>query len=465
MSPGRPRICKKYALGKNPPVGYTWLVTRSGPSPQHLWKGERRKAGMDIAQLKNRDIHLWGARQLGLSLFEALDRQGLTPTAFLDSSRALQGRRVLGRPVLAPETLLDRPAGAEGRPFFIVITSGFYYPEIAERCRAAGLADGQDFIAAAELQRFDYQIDVAGTCNLRCLSCPRGNFHPQPAKGFMSPDSFARVLDKIRRDDPFVGAVALYNFGEPLLHPDLPEIIGLARAAGVRTAVSSNLNFRLDFAPAVAAGPAWFRVSTSGWGDSYEVTHTGGRWPLFLKNLRRLRDLRAEHAPDMDVEVFYHIYRDRHDDFRKMRDLCAELDFTLRLRHAALAPLDLVMEVAKGRPLPPEAEATRRLQTLPIDEALELAREQRHLPCPYQRCLWITWDRRVRQCMEWFGPDLDLFPDFLETPLDGIAAAREDRGLCRRCQAEALHRCYLIYGDESLIEKRGTLAAAGGSGL
>jgi len=413
------------------------------------------------SRLAGRRIYLWGARQLGFSVRQALTRAGLSPAAFLDRSPDLIGRRVDGLPVLDPAEILDNPGADKGpgrEGAFIIITSGFFYTEIAARCRAAGLIEGRDFLEAAKLQRFDYQIDVSGACNLRCISCPRGNFRPQPPAGFMSPETFEAVLDKIQREDPLVGAVALYNFGEPLLHPRLPELIRLARGRGILSAVSTNLNFQLDFSEVVKAGPAWFRVSTSGWGDSYEVTHTGGRWPLFLANLTHLAELRDELAPDLNVEVFYHIYRDRRDDFLKMRDLCEGLGFTLRLRHAALAPLDVVMDVVRGRPLSPEAEATRALQILPIEEALELARQQRELPCPYLRCLWITWDLKVRQCMEWFGPELDLRPDFLSASLEEISAARAESPHCRECRAEALHRCYVVYGDETLIEERQSLA-------
>ena len=47
----------------------------------------------------------------------------------------------------------------------------------------------------------------------------------------MSPEIFDQILAKILREDPLVGAVALYNFGEPLLNPKLPEIIRRARAS------------------------------------------------------------------------------------------------------------------------------------------------------------------------------------------------------------------------------------------
>lgn len=410
----------------------------------------------DISEkLKGRKIYLWGARQLGLSLRQALTRQGLAVRAFLDQSPDLIGRPVEGLPVFKPEDIVENLDGG-----FILITSGFFYTEIAAQCEAAGLVRGRDFLAAADVQRFDYQIDISGSCNLFCISCPRGNFSPQPPKGFMSVENFEAVLDKIQREDPLAGAVALYNFGEPLLHPELPQLIELARQRGILCAVSTNLNFYLDLTEVVKAAPAWFRVSTSGWGESYEITHTGGQWPLFLANLKRLARLRDAYSPGLNVEVFYHIYKGRQADYVKMRGLCEDLGFTLRVRHAALAPLDTVMDFVKGRPLSPAAQRTRALQILPLEEAVEMARQQKDLPCPYQRCLWITWDLKVRQCMEWFGADLDLLPNFLKAPIDEISAARAASEHCRYCQSEALHRCYVVYGDETLIEKRQSLAAA-----
>lgn len=403
-------------------------------------------------RLRGREVYLWGARQDGLSMCRVLERLGLRPAGFVDSSVSLQGRYVLDYPVHAPETVLARSP----RPY-IIITSPFFADEIAERCSAAGFSAPEDFVSHGEIQRFDYQIDISGPCNLRCISCPQGNFPVQGTSGFMAAGTFARVLDKILREDPFVGAVSLYNWGEPLLNPQLPEILRIAEEKAVHTAISSNLNIARDFSEVIKARPTWFRVSVSGFGpSSYEVTHTGGSWPLFLANLRRLRELKEEFHPELQVEVFYHIYRHNNgEEFQRMRALCEELGFTFRFRHAALAPLENIEAVIEGRPLSAAAQRTRELQILPVEEAMAIARSQKERPCFYQRCLWITWDLRVAQCMEWFSPELSLVPgDFLATPLAQIAAARQESDFCRRCKERAIHRCYVVYGDEKLVHER-----------
>ena len=76
-----------------------------------------------------------------------------------------------------------------------------------------------------EAATYLYAIDIVGTCNLRCPTCPVGNFPAADRpKGFMAPDLFERILAKIRVDAVVAEPeVWLFNWGEPLLHPQLPE--------------------------------------------------------------------------------------------------------------------------------------------------------------------------------------------------------------------------------------------------
>ncbi len=399
----------------------------------------------------DRDLYFWGARH-GYGMCGVFDRLGLKPKGFIDSSTALVGQKMLGYPVYLPDKILG---GSANKPY-VVITSSFFADEISEQCRKYGLVDEEDFIPFTKIQHFDYQVDVSGVCNLRCISCPRGNMPRHPAAGFMSAATYRKVLDKILREDPFTGVVTLYNWGEPLLNEDLPEIVRLSNERGVLAAVSSNLNVRKDFSDVIRARPMWFRVSVSGYGKSYEVTHTGGAWDLVVENMNRLKKWREEFHPDMIVEIFYHIYNhNNRDDFQKMRRFCEEMGFTFRFRHAALAPLDNILAVIEGREISPEAKRTMDLQILPVSEAMEIARTQRERECCYERCLWITWDGKVAQCMEWYADGRTLVPGgFLGTPIDEIIASRRNSDFCKRCKADAIHRCYVVYGDEELIRKR-----------
>jgi len=398
-----------------------------------------------------RDLYFWGARH-GYGMLRVFQRLGFTAKGFIDSSPSLVGQSVLGVPISLPAQVIgpDKP-----KPY-VVITSSFFADEISDQCRQLGLVDELDFIVFTRIQRFDYQVDISGLCNLRCVSCPRGNMPTQPNAGFMSAENFRAVLDKILREDPFTGVVTLYNWGEPLLNPQLPEILRIANERSVLTALSSNLNIRTDFSEVVKAKPMWFRISVSGYGPAYERTHTGGSWDLLLRNMHLLKQYREQYHPEMVVEMFYHIYKHNNTtDFKAMKELCESLGFTFRYRHAALAPLDNVAAVIDGRPISEAARAAMDMQILPVHEAMDLARQQKDQECFYQRCMWITWDMYVAQCMEWYADGRKLVPGaFLDTPLADIARARQTNAFCDACKERAIHRCYVVYGDEKLIATR-----------
>ncbi|NEV60544.1 radical SAM protein [Thiorhodococcus minor] len=410
------------------------------------------------ALIGDRTVHIWGARHDGYAAHNVLARHGIGTEGFVDSSLSMQGERVFGKPVMLPA---DFFAGATLRTAFIVIASGFHADEIAAQCLRHGFRADRDFVVQSELRLFNYQVDISGSCNLRCISCPRGNFDEHRPKGFMSAAVYRELIEKILRDDPYTGIITLYNWGEPLLNRDLPEIVTITNEYGLLSAISSNLSFRLDFEPVVAARPTWFRISVSGWEGSYEVTHTGGNWTRLMENVYRLAEYRDRHHPGMMVEVFYHIYGHNRDDILRWQALCNELGFVLRYRHAALAPLDNIESVIDGRPINERVRSTMGLQALQVEDVMHRAYAERQRPCYYERHLWINWDLAVAHCMEWYRPDLNLVEgSFLDVTADELIAARDGSQFCARCKARGIHRCFVVYSDEKLIAERNSIPFA-----
>ena len=90
--------------------------------------------------------------------------------------------------------------------------------------------------------KFSFVIDVIGTCNLSCPSCPVGNFQEaRNASGVMAPELLEQILKKAESECS-VEYIALYNWTEPLLHPALPKLIRTVHDHGFRCFLSSNLN-------------------------------------------------------------------------------------------------------------------------------------------------------------------------------------------------------------------------------
>lgn len=408
-----------------------------------------------IHRIAGRAVYIWGARHEGYAAKLALSRHGIPAAGYIDSSPALHGASAFGLSITSPVSFFSHQATHNA---FIIIASGFFADEISNSCLAEGWIINQDFAVYGDLRRFNYQVDVAGMCNLKCISCPRGNWPRHRKPGCMSAATYQKLVDKILQDDPWTGIITLYNWGDPLLNPALPDIINITRSKGLLSAISSNLAMKMDFRPVIQAGPDWFRISNSGWDQNYETTHTGAKWDVFYANCLKLAEYRTEYHPEMIVEFFFHIYDHNRNDFHRIQAFCQKLDFVLRYRHAALAPLDNIELVIDGKPLTYAAAQTRSLQFLGVEEVMGIARAERNRPCFYMDHLWIDWDLSIAHCMEWYDPSLKLLDkDFLSASLDEIETTRRTSVHCRTCMEKGIHRAYCVYGDEKLIAAKSSI--------
>ena len=76
-------------------------------------------------------------------------------------------------------------------------------------------------------------VEITNVCNLRCSFCPG----TKRRQGFMTAEDFRSIAEKFR------GAVQylyLHVMGEPLLHPELAQILSTAAELGFRVCVTTN---------------------------------------------------------------------------------------------------------------------------------------------------------------------------------------------------------------------------------
>lgn len=403
----------------------------------------------ELAELVGgRDIYIWGGAFVGQGIWRGLTRHGFEPRAFLDQSPRFENKTLQGLPVFSPEAAL---APEEAGKNFIITASGHFEHEMRRSCLDAGLLEGRDFLSFNELVPMQPTVDVSGVCNLRCQGCARGNMDERPPAGFMEPETFKLVLDKLLQEIPFLGTVQLYIWGEPLLNRHLSEMLRLVRSRGLYSIVSTNLNVKVDLEEFVRSEPSLLRLSASGWGPSYELTHTGGDWELFHRNLLKIAELRRSLAPEMSVELYYHLYRhNRGEDFNKMRALTEEAGFVFRPIWGCLYPWDNLMRLFTGPPLTDTAREHCRLLLGDLEAILKDARENPGTPCSQVRCLPINWNLEVLGCGGYYLPR--LADNYLETPLAEIVRRKMSSKLCRDCDHYGIHRVNNPFVEDRLAE-------------
>lgn len=313
----------------------------------------------------------------------------------------------------------------------------------------------------AKMDFFIYNIEIVGACNLKCPSCPVGNIPASELgqsrpKGFMAKDNFYRILDKIRREHPVAPntLVRLFNWGEPILHPQIGDFISAVNAAGFRSSLSTNLNNVKNLEAVVKASPSEFIISLSGYNQQvYSQTHRGGDIETVKQNMHALHQMRQEYDSSFMVAVAYHAYRHNCGcDFSQMRQLCEQLGFHFHAYWAWFSPLEKLLGYLDGDSLPEDEALLRMLVVDPREQVQVVKRNAtRNSDCVLRSdAVNIGVDGSVELCCAAYDPSSTVAPDFLQISHKEIQARRYRSPLCTPCMEKRVHQLYGNVGYEEL---------------
>ena len=140
-------------------------------------------------------------------------------------------------------------------------------------------------------------VDPMNACQLACPGC----VHSARSKelrlfdwdpGVLSEPLFA---DFMRRYGPYAIETDFYNYGEPLLNPNTPKFIRIAKTYLARTTVSTNMSVKhFDAEAYITSGLDYITLSIDGATQStYEKYRRKGDLEAVFRNVRSLS--RPEH--------------------------------------------------------------------------------------------------------------------------------------------------------------------------
>lgn len=301
-----------------------------------------------------------------------------------------------------------------------------------------------------------FWIDIAGTCNLRCPSCAVGNFQksdfagPVRHVGFMDLAYFQKALRKIKDENPDdVCRIEIYNWGEPLLHPEIAAFIReINKYPKFLCGISSNLSHKhMDLEGALRAEPRTFRISLSGFrASSYSQTHVRGDIELVKANMVRIREIITKYKLKTMVSVAYHVYRhNAGDELEEMRQFCEKLNFVLTPNWANFYPLEKLERYFEGKASAMEKDLIGKLVFSP-EEHLEYARPFKNQPCKLQDHTVINHDGSVGLCCATFDPANNIAANFLEVSAPILMDIKYKHPTCDRCIASGYHGMMCGYG-------------------
>ena len=151
-------------------------------------------------------------------------------------------------------------------------------------------------------------VELTNYCDLQCPVCPTGLRSVKRKPRAFDTGMFARLMDEV---GPFLLTMSLWGWGEPLLHPQLREMLRIAAQFPVQSLLSTNgqtLNKEKVIHALVDFPPAHLIVAIDGLTDATNgVFRVGARLAPVLAGVRRLAEIKKQKGMVFPILHMRHI--------------------------------------------------------------------------------------------------------------------------------------------------------------
>jgi MoaA/NifB/PqqE/SkfB family radical SAM enzyme len=165
------------------------------------------------------------------------------------------------------------------------------------------------------------QIEPTVHCNLECVMC--ANPISSRKKRHMSLSEFKKIVDGM----PHLKKMSLVGAGEPLMNPELFDMITYAKSRGIMIGFATNAML-LDEASSkniLESGADWLNISIdSADRDRYEAIRKGAKLETVKKNIKRFMEMKGK-SPAPDVSVWFVMMRENLTDLPDVIELSKSL--------------------------------------------------------------------------------------------------------------------------------------------
>ena len=160
-------------------------------------------------------------------------------------------------------------------------------------------------------------IEVSSKCQLKCTHCFR-QYMDIGENDFMSMSMYKNIITECGRHKLFTLKFSMR--GEPLMHPNIVEMVVLAKQAGIKEVwINTNGGMITEklACEIIKAGTDWITVSFDGLNKTYESIRIPLQFKDSLKKLKILRKARDKLKADtlLNVQTLWSAIKDNPDEY------------------------------------------------------------------------------------------------------------------------------------------------------
>ena len=170
------------------------------------------------------------------------------------------------------------------------------------------------------------QIEPTNLCNLACTVCPSGRNELNRERRHMTLDEFRSVIDDM---EDYLLFLVMWDWGEPLLNPQLPAMIRYASDRDIRTVTSTNGHFSDDesfLEDLLTSGLSTMIVAIDSLSEeSYEMYRRKGSLTRALDGLKKIIAIRNRTGAKTEIVLRMVIMKQNEHELSVMRKTAKEI--------------------------------------------------------------------------------------------------------------------------------------------
>lgn len=378
----------------------------------------------------SRDTYVWGGGELALAVITSLKKSGVNCKGILNTSNSLIGRSMFHHKIHHP-----RDALKDKNQSFVVIATQEYKARAIESCIKAGFETAKDFLTYLLIPRPEAIVEISEDVEFH--EPQTDSLTAMESVSCMPLQRYATILEKLCDDYPLLTKVTLAEWGEPLLNPDLPEIIHLTHDQGVSVNLKTYLLCLGDIDGILNADPSEINICVVGSGKNYDDRVGASGWRCLLDNLKLLGRKLASIKPNTITSLKYSALKsDQVEQLSELKAVCKKASIRFVYEDTYLMPYDITL-----KHLEQTENHSGEIVELPWDfeRWSRLALEDTSLPCLPQRIFPIVnCDESVSLCHIYKHPK--VIDKFLSKNKQELISIRHGHEHCHQCQKFGLHR-------------------------
>lgn len=298
-------------------------------------------------------------------------------------------------------------------------------------------------------------IEPTNICNFRCPLCPTPKLKRE--KGILSYENFKTMMKNFNLP---LKVVAFNWAGEPLLNPELFDIVHLAESKGIRTTLSTNVSHLDKYKYKVFESQlSVLKLAIDGaTAETYSKFRVGGNFDKVIENAIEVCRIKKQHnfeKPYIVIQLI--VTKDSEREIDSMKILAKSIGADqLQLKSLSLGSLSTQdMRAERAKDWLPEDKRLSRYRI--VDGKVEI--RGRKALCPWLRKTVIYWNGDVGMCCHDYEGTMvagnilkkkfkDIWNSKRYRELRKIAI-RQESEVCQNCQVPLEGGSLLTFQNES----------------